>query len=944
MKAFVLSLLLAAAPCSLVAKEALPARDIAPAWAFEKSDIPVDPGYRFSRLANGMRVIVRHNALPAGTAIVRMVVDAGSLDESEAEQGYAHFIEHMAFNGSRRVPEGQMVPLLERAGLAFGADTNASTGFERTTYKLDLPTSDSTLLDTALMLMRETASELTIAPEAVSRERGVILSEMRDRNSFEYRNTEASTQFLHPKALFPRRFPIGTTPTLDAADAPKLRAFYEREYVPAHVTLIVIGDFDEAAIEAAIQRHFGDWAAPTQPPEPQPGAGPIRAKDRKRTQVYIDPGLSERITVVRHGKWLDEPDSIATRQEKLLRTIGYAIVNRRLQRLSRSASPPFRGAGFGTGEVFEAARATRLIVDSVDKHWREGLTAALAEYRKALQSGFRSDEVAEQVAGIRAQLVDAAGAADTRSNASLTATALSLVTEDQVPSTPASVLERFEAFEARITPEAVLAAMKREAVPLDKPLIRFEGRYAPEGGEKALREAWRAASKAPLSTESERSAESFAYTDFGAPGTVVQDRREDKLDIREVRFANGVMLNIRPTALEKDKVRVKIAIDGGDMLDTVADPLATEMASYLPVGGLGKHSRDDLDTILAGQTLGFNFDSDPASFGMSALTTPRDLETQLDLLAALVTDPGYRAEGEVQYRQAVNNTFAKLRSTPGAVLQAELGRIISDGDPRFSLQPVEAYRALTFETLRKGISDRLAHGALEIAIVGDIDEERAIALVAKTFGALPPREQGFRPVTAQPPRGFTADLSPRVLRHQGPADQALLRLTWPTRDDSDPEEALALELLERVVRVELTDELREALGKAYSPSAASALSRYWSGYGTFSITASLDPKEVPAARGAIRSVVERLRSAPIDAATLARARQPILEALQNGLKTNTGWLSLVDRAQTEGDRIDRYLAASQRLSALGASDVQQEALRYLDPDAVLEVLVLPQEP
>ena len=186
-----------------------------PVWAFEASDVPVDPAWRFGRLANGMRYAIRENATPRGTAAVRMEIAAGSLDEGESERGYAHFIEHMAFNGSTNVPEGEMVRLLERKGLAFGADTNAETSFDRTTYRLDLPNNDPDLLGTALMLMRETASELAIAPEAVARERGVVLSEMRDRNTWQLRNAEDQMAFLNPGALYARRLPIGTAETLN---------------------------------------------------------------------------------------------------------------------------------------------------------------------------------------------------------------------------------------------------------------------------------------------------------------------------------------------------------------------------------------------------------------------------------------------------------------------------------------------------------------------------------------------------------------------------------------------------------------------------------------------------------------------------------------------------------------------------------------------------------
>lgn len=930
------------APLPLAAKDKPPRLAAADhtAWAFEHSDVPVDRDFRFGRLANGMRYVVRHNATPAGTGIVRLDVDAGSLDELPQEQGFAHFVEHMAFNGSARVPEGQMIPLLEREGLAFGADTNASTGFDRTLYKLDLPRNDAALLDTALMLMRETASNLTISQGAIERERGVVLAEMRDRNSWALRNAIATTRFFYPQARYSQRFPIGTVETLNAATAQTLRAFYEREYVPANVTLVVVGDFDVDAVEAGIVRHFNDWAA--KPADPQPDAGPIVPADRDRAEVYLDPALAERVTVQRNGKWRDEPDSVAQRREGLLRSIGYDIVNRRMQRLSRSAEPPFRGAGFGTGDVFEAGRSTRLIIDTVDGKWRAGLDAAGREYRRALAYGFTPGEVAEQVAQVRTALANAAASAGTRSNAALAQLALALVDDELVPSTPQAAHERFEAFAPRITPAAVLAAMKREALALDKPLIRFQGRRAPEGGEAALRATWRSVTRARLTRESNAAAAQFAYTSFGTPGQVTSDTRTADLGIREVRFANGVLLNLRKTDLETDRVRVSLAIDGGDMLNTRANPLASEMTPYLDEGGLALHSRDDLDSILAGRTVGFGLSRGEASFDSRVATTPRDLELQLQLLAALVTAPGYRAEGEVQYRQQINNYFAQSRATPGSALQADLGGILSDGDPRFSLQKVEDYRQLTFARLQKDIGDRLARGAMEIGIVGDIDEDRTIALVAATLGALPAREPAFRTHDDQPPRTFTKDRTARVIRHTGPADQALLRITWPTRDDADPVEALALELLERVMRVELTDQLREALGKAYSPSAASNLSHEWKGYGVFAVNASVDVSEVPATRAAIRQVVGELRAAPVSEDILRRARQPLVEGLQNALKSNAGWMGLVDRAQSQPDRIARFEKAKERVLALTPADVQAMARRYLAPEAGLEVLVLPE--
>lgn len=930
-----IALLLAASP--LAANASTRADDTS--WAFESSDVPMDAGFRVGRLANGMRYVLRRNGTPAGTVVVRMDMNVGSLDEAPGERGFAHFLEHMAFNGSRNVPEGQMVPLLERAGLAFGSDTNASTNFTRTLYKLDLPRADCGLLDTALMLMRETAGNLTIAQDAVARERGVVLAEMRDRDSPAFRSTVDGMEFFYPGSLYTQRLPIGTTETLEGATAASLRTFYEREYVPAHATLVVVGDIDVDAVEADIARRFGDWqprAAEAQP-DAQPDAGPIDPADADRVRIYTAPSLSEHVTIQRNGAYIDETDTLENREQAILRAVGYAIVNRRLSRLANGTKPPFRGASFGTGDLFDTARATVLGISTVDGAWQVGMNAAGLEYRRALEHGFTEAEVAEQVARLLTGAQNAAASAETRSNKGLAQLALGLVDGRVVPSTPQSALERVEEFAPRITPEDVLQAMLREAVPLEQPMIRFTGRKAPEGGEGALRSAWASVQQSKIGKSGAAKPRPFAYTTFGPAGQVVSDKRSD-LGIRQMRFANGVMVNLRKTALEQGRIRFSLALDGGSRLNTRENPRATQLVSSLAGGGLGRHGADDLRSILAGRSVGMGLGSGEDSFDAGGVTTPRDLELQLQLLAALITDPGYRPEGEVGYRQSIDNRFAQIDATPRSALQAQLGSITSSGDPRFSLGSPEDYRGLSFARLKADIGDRLAHGAIEIGLVGDVDEDTAIALVARTFGALPQRETAFGTHDGQPPRVFPKVAARHVIRHKGPANQAILRLLWPTRDDADPQEVARLELLQAVMNIRLTEQLREKLGKAYSPGSASFMSHVWKGYGYFQVNASIDAVDIAGTRDAIEAVVADLRAKPVDADTLKRAREPVLQRLANALKSNGGWMSLVARSQSDSDRVTRFETARGRLQSVTAVDLQQAAERYLRADDRTEVL------
>ncbi|MCL4671418.1 MAG: insulinase family protein [Sphingomonadaceae bacterium] len=921
------------------------ARETAPAPAENaalQSDLAIEDGWIVGQLDNGMRYLIRRNDRPEGTALVRMEIAAGRLDEREGERGLAHYVEHMAFNGSTNVPEGEMVKLLERLGLAFGADTNAATAFDYTQYKLDLPRTDPALLDTALMLMRETASELLFDPEAVERERGILLAERRDRTNFTSLAAADQIDFMFPGSRFSSRFPLADREDVATADAATLKGFWARNYVPGKTTLVVVGDFDPADVEARIRARFSDWQAA--PVDPQPDAGPSDPAYAGQTDIYLDPALDEQVTLLRNGAWLDEPDSKATRQRDLLRAIGSGIVNRRLQRLALAEDPPFRNAGFGTGDVFETARQTSLTINAIEGQWQRGMEAAVAEYRKALVHGFTEDEVAEQLARLRTAYENAAAGATTRSNAAFANSALLFARDGRIPDAPAAQLAQFESTAPLATPEAVLAALREHALPLDQALIRFQGRTEPVGGAAALRAAFDAAMAAEVAAPDRAEAATFAYTDFGTPGTVVADTVEPQLGIRTVRFANGIMLNLKRTELEKDRVRVSMALDGGSLLDTREQPLGTALTALFTAGGLGKHSLDELQTVLAGRTVGASLASDADSFRADASTTPRDLELQLQLLTAFLTDPGYRPEAVTRYRNGLDDYFARIEATPRGVLGVRESEIVSDGDPRFSLQPKEAYAALEFSGLRATLGDRLAQGAIELALVGDIDEEAAIALVARTLGALPPRENSFRAYAENRDRAFTADRGRRVLQHRGEANQALVRAIWPTTDDSDVLTVSTLNLLRAVVDLKVTEELREKLGKTYSPSTSNEQSEVWPGYGTFGITATVAPQEVDATSAAIREAMATLIAEPVDADTFQRARQPILERLDNLLKNNGGWLSMARRAQSKPDDISRYVTARARYEQLTPADVQAMAARFLDPAQALEIVVLPRQP
>ena len=704
--------------------------------------------------------------------------------------------------------------------------------------------------------------------------------------------------------------------------------------------LVIVGDFPVAVMEEAVKSYFTDWAAAPSPADPV--TGPVDVTRKGESDIFIDPALSESLTLTMLAPYIDEEDTLATRKKGMLRGIARGIIARRLSRIARSANAPFRAARFSEGTIFEDARTNTLTIASEDGKWRPAMLAAVQSVHEAAIHGFTKAEVTEQLANIRTALENRVSGADTRSNGALVRSALGVVSNETVPTTPQFQLELFEGMEGQITPDSVLGAFRERLIAFDEPLIRFQGRKSPEGGVQALRTTFAEAMALPISPVEETATKAFAYSDFGKPGEVILDARDERLGFRYITFANNVRLTLKTTDIREDRVAYRLLLDGGSLMNTSDDPLRTYLIGSFSAGGLGEHSRDELQTILAGRSVGYSASNSAEAFSFTGATTPRDLGLQMQLLTAALTDPGYRKEGIEQFRRGIDNYFETLRSTPFRALGNAAGAILSDGDPRFSLQPREAFFALDYEGLSGAIGDRLQSGAIELSLVGDFDEEEAIKSVAATLGALPAREPEFRERGEARSRQFTTNRTRHILTHEGEADQALLRIVWPTNDDSDFIEELRLSLLARMVRIELTDRLREELGQAYSPNASSSMSKIYPGYGTFTLTASLDVAEIETAQAAIATMITDLREKPIDPDLIQRARQPMLEAYDNALKSLGGWVQLADRAQSENDRLERWFEGPDTLRGITPGELSAAAKRYLSPDNAVEFLVLPE--
>jgi zinc protease len=911
----------------------------APAPAAAAAGLEADPAVRMGKLPNGMRYQIRRSATPPNNASLRLRFDVGSMYEREDQRGLAHFIEHMVLNGTKNVPEGEFVRRLERAGLKFGPDTNASTDFDETIYMLDLPQTDAATVDTALFLLREVAGEASFTPSAIESERGILLSEERTRATPQLRNAEDELGYLLKGDILPQRLPIGLTEVLRSAPRERFVDFYEAYYRPERATLIAVGDFDVDAMEKKIRGQFENWKgrgkAGAELPAPRLGHRGAEAR------TFVDPGVSTRVSL----GWVSQPDlradSRATRMAQTVPELGLRVLSRRLERMAAGAEAPFIAGAAVKQEQAERAEITQVIAIAKPGAWAPALAAIEQEQRRLAQFGVTQAELDREIAEVRTALTAAATGAATQPTPVLARLMLAALKNDRVFTTPATNLAVFEDAVRGLKAEQVSAAVKTLFAG-SGPLVYLTSPTAVEGGEQALLAAYQAAAKSPVTAGAVQQAAAWPYTSFGTPGTVAERREMASLGATAIRFANGVRLTVKPTQFRDDEILVAVRMGNGRVALPAENPGPAFVLANgaFTLGGLGKMSYEDLQEALASRTYGANFGLAEDAFLLSGKTRPEDLAVQMQVLAAYAADPALRPTGWDRLRAFGDTIHDQLASTPAGVAGREVGTLLHGGDRRFAFPTREEIAKADIQAGKALVAQQLGSGPMEIVVVGDVTVDEAVKQVAATFGALPKRgEMKVPPAALRTP--FPAPATVR-LTHGGRADQGLAMIAWPTAGFyADQKQTRTLNLLAQVMQLRLIEEIREKQGTTYSPNAAHAGSETFSNYGTMTAQIEAPPEKLGAFLSDAAKIAADLRSKPITEDELQRARKPLVENVTRQRAGNEWWLTQLAGVQTRPEAAQSIEQGLAQYGAITVKDLQQAAQRYLVDGKAWKLEVVP---
>ena len=479
------TLLIAAAPAQPLREGApLPAAAWA-AWGFDRSDLAPHPGVRFGVLANGMRYAVMRNAVPAGGLAARLRFGAGASVEGAGERGYMHLIEHLIFHGTPDIPEGSLPLMLGTRGLRRLTDFDAFTSHDETVYRLDLARADPPARETALTLMREIAGRLAFTRRTVAGAKAKVAQEIRGRDQVQDRIAAAQNAFFFPGTAIARGPVAGTTASVARATPAALRRLYELYYRPSRATLVLVGDFDPAAVEAEIAARFSDWQA-RGPAAPDPPPPSLQSRRGTEARLFVDPAAPSTVTVAAVEPLGGAADVARSRDSHFLEHLAAEMMNRRLARTAAGPEPAFRSANLAIYDHFSTARIAELRLEGND--WRRPLAAAGEELRRALQDGFTAAELEEQLESSRRSL---AAASAPRSSAALADAIVDAAARDIV-FTEAAGPASTAAYLARVSLADVNSAF-RAAWSSPGRLIFVSHDRAVRNGEAAIAAAWREA-------------------------------------------------------------------------------------------------------------------------------------------------------------------------------------------------------------------------------------------------------------------------------------------------------------------------------------------------------------------------------------------------------------------------------------------------------------------
>lgn len=904
--------------------------------------IPLDPAVRTGKLPNGFTYYIRKNVEPKNRVQLYLANKIGSIMENDNQRGLAHFMEHMGFNGTKNFPKNDLVNYLQKAGVRFGADLNAYTSFDETVYQLPIPSDDPEVLKNGIQIMRDWAQDATLDVAEIDKERGVVLEEKRLGKGAQQRMQDQYLPMIFNNSRYSDRLPIGTEEVLKNFSAETIKQFYQDWYRPDLQALIVVGDIDVDAMEQTIKAKFSDLKNP--------------AKPRQRTQYSISLLNKNQFIAVTDKEFpvsvaqlmIKHPETklITTNDYKnsILRSLFNSMIGNRFADMSKQADPPFLQAGANISGFLAGLDMYNVFVVAKPGEMERGFKSILTETERVQRFGFTQTELDRAKQSYLTNMESSFKEKDKTPSESLVNEYLRHFLEQEASPGIEYEFKMANSMIGGINLSDVNGLAKKYITDVNRDVIMM----GPEKDkanlpDEAKIESWISSTKtSDISAYVDQVSNKPLLSAKLSGGKVTSESKIPELGITEFKLSNGIKVILKPTDFKNDEISFSAFSAGGTSLYSDADfQSALYATTIIRNGGLGDFNSVQLPKLLTGKKVSvFPYLSDRFE-GLSGSTSPKDIETALQLTYLYFTQPRKDAETFKGLIAQQKGGLANRGNDPNSVFADSVAAILGNYNVRRTGPSIEKINQVSLDRAFEIYKDRFADASdFTFIFVGNFKPEEFKPLLERYLGSLPStnRKETAKELGIQIPGG---KIDKKIYKGQEP--KASVRLvfsgdyTWSEKHNNQ------LDALASVLTIKLIERLREDEGGVYGVGARASYTKFPKGRYTFNISFGCAPENV---EKLISSTLDEINKIRVNGALASDIEKFIAEetrSTETQLKDNGFWLGYLTNQLQNEDEPKQVLTYLESLKELNPEALKATAQYRLSPDNFIRMVLLPEK-
>lgn len=909
-------------------------------------ELPMDPSVRIGKLDNGFTYYLKSNPKPENRIEFRLAVKAGSVLEDDDQQGLAHFVEHMLFNGTKNFEKNELIDFLQNMGLEFGGDLNAYTSFDETVYILPIPTEDPKNVDDALLVLSDWAHQATFDNEEIDKERGVVMEEWRLRLGAYDRMRKQIWPVTLAGSRYAERLPIGKPEIIENFEHDAAKRYYRDWYRPDLMAVVAVGDFDIDEMEAKIKSNFGVIEKRTSPRERTEFEKPDF--DGTRVAIASDDeatGNSINVNFITPGTFERKNDKESYRNS-LLRGLYSSMINQRLNELTRSENPPFQFSysGYG-GSLGKGKFEYTISVNVREGEFEGGLRAAVRENERVRRYGFTEGEFTRAKALYRNSYERRVKEADKQESWRIVNRYVShflnggsLLNEQQQLDLLDEMLEGVELAEINElikgwirddnrTIEIMAKSENAESIPTDETLINI------------LDEAKNDTSIEPYVEEVIATS---LMSSMPAKGAITAEETDEKTGITHLTLSNGANVYIKPTDFKNDEIRMTAYSFGGSSLYSDEEYWTVSNASQIASQvGVGEFTAVDLGKFMTGKTASVNTFIGAYEEGASGFSSIKDIETFMQMLHMKFTTVRDDKAAFNSWLTRTKNLYANFMSSPDLQWQIQLQELMYGDHPRVGFPTAENFDAINYDRAREVYLERFADASdFQFVFVGNIDMASFKPLLEQYVASLPATNSNemFKDVGIAIKEG-QMDESIYV----GVDDKSSVQITLHGEYDYSLENNGLMNAIASILSNKMIETLREDMGGVYGAGARASLSQRPKSTYQFTISFPCKPDNVEALTQAALAELEKIKAGDFTEEDLEKVITARIQNFDESIKQNRYWESMIAAYLKSDTDFEKILEGNERAEAITKDKVVATANKYLTGENMVKAVKLPEK-